>query len=260
MSFLRFVRENVVDRLPRDMRLAIERAYFGIDLAQEKRLFRSYCRSDRTAVDVGANKGDLTLFLSPHSAHVHVFEPVPAMAAALRHRFRGTNVTVHEFALGATRGGGVLRIPIFGSEVYTTRATLLDDFREMAINGKALTEVIEETVQIRPLDDFDTGPVRLIKIDVEGFELDVLKGAERTLRTHRPVLYVEIEQRRHRGQSIEDIFSHIASLGYSGWFHKSNAVRPISEFSVEVMQARGMEDTDSFVNNFLFLPLKPDDR
>jgi FkbM family methyltransferase len=177
------------------------------------------------------------------------------MASLLRHRFRGCNVTVHECAVGAKSGSGTLRIPTFGEGIYTTRSTLLEDLGSIQVKGELLTKSREITVPIVALDDLDLGSVGFIKIDVEGFEIDVLQGAMRLIKRHKPAIYIEIEQRRHQGRSIEDIFEMIAGLGYTGWFIRSSQMTSIVEFNIETMQASHLEDTPDFVNNFLFVPI-----
>src|SRR5207248_1056429 len=66
----------------------------------------------------------------------------------------------------------------------------------IATNGLAAKPATApgQSVSILPLDDvYDLDRLRLIKIDVEGMELEVVRGAEQTIRRLRPVLYVENE-------------------------------------------------------------------
>jgi FkbM family methyltransferase len=217
-------------------------------------MFRSYCVPTKTSVDVGANQGDMTLFLRRYSTEVHSFEPVPEMVESLRHRFRNCNVTVHDCAVGAGPGSGTLRIPTFGAGLYTTRSSMLEDLDSIRVNGAVLTKSREVTVRIAALDDFELGQVGFIKIDVEGYELDVLAGAAKTIRKNMPVIYIEIEQRRHPNRPIEEIFRIILNHGYSGWFFRSSQLVPIAEFNAETMQAPQLEDSSQFVNNFIFKP------
>ena len=253
MSLRRIIRNRFVDHLPKSLRLFIEQQYAGRYLSREKRLFKALCGTDKTSVDVGANQGDMALFLRCYSSQVHAFEPVPAMASRLRHRFRECNVKVYECALGASTKEDTIRIPSFGHQDYTTRASLVD-LGNIKARGQALTEFHELTVQVRCLDDFDLGRVGFIKIDVEGYELEVLRGAMKTIQKHKPSLYVEIEQRRHPGRPIEGVFDSIQSLGYHGWFVGRSGIFPIQDFKIAGMQDPDLEETADFVNNFIFLP------
>ena len=65
-------------------------------------------------------------------------------------------------------------------------------------------------VEIRRLDDYIRTPVRLIKIDVEGAEYDVLLGARQTLQASKPTLLIEIQTTNQ-----EKVFSLLEGLGYS---------------------------------------------
>ena len=76
-------------------------------------------------------------------------------------------------------------------------------------------------VPLVALDDyFAEGEYRvaLLKIDVEGAELGVLKGAERILRQHKPLLVFECENRHLAPGNVRDVFSWLEQLGYEGRF------------------------------------------
>lgn len=72
------------------------------------------------------------------------------------------------------------------------------------------------SVQQRRLDYFDFNDVVFIKIDVQGYELNVIKGAENTIRKHRPYLFVEFEDDllQEAGTSEKELQEKIESLGY----------------------------------------------
>jgi hypothetical protein len=72
-----------------------------------------------------------------------------------------------------------------------------------------------DQVELRTLDSFGLTRLDFLKVDVEGMELQVLRGAADTLRRTRPILYVE-NDRADRSQALMD---HIVSLGYDLWWH-----------------------------------------
>ena len=118
----------------------------------------------------------------------------------------------------------------------------------------------EITVRVSTLDGFAFDDVDLIKIDVEGHELSVLRGAIQTLQRCRPALIVEIEQRHldRNGHAMRDVFDFIGALDYDAFFiepGRERRVRPISEFSYERHQQShvGHVDDPSYVNNFVFV-------
>jgi hypothetical protein len=63
----------------------------------------------------------------------------------------------------------------------------------------------------------DQRRVTLIKVDVQGAEAVVLAGAERTIATHRPALFLEVDDRtlRRFGSSATDLLARITALGYA---------------------------------------------
>lgn len=255
MLIRQHIRTQLINRLPAAMRVFVEREYTGLRLPYERRLLQSLCDRSQNAVDIGANQGDIALLLSEYCLHVHAFEPIRSMADRMRHRLRSTNVTVYDCALGAVSGHGTLHVPSFGHSVYTTRATLLEDLDGIQVRGEQLTKAETIRVQVDKLDSFALRSVGFIKIDVEGFELDVLHGAQATIRSNRPVIYVEIEQRRHPGMRIETIFESIIALGYAGWYVQLSGLHDIAGFNVETMQNPDHADTPAFLNNFVFTPL-----
>ncbi len=121
--------------------------------------------------------------------------------------------TLFEHALGAEVGELTLRI--VGEESGT--GTLA------ALSGEELDGVTEEhRVAVYVGDEvfYDriTGPA-FIKMDVEGFELNVVKGLERTLADHRPVLVLEVIDRHleRAGATRDELFSHMEARGYRGF-------------------------------------------
>lgn len=203
----------------------------------EIRLLGRIVDPDRAAVDAGAWLGAYTFFLARYAAHVHAFEPQPECAAFLRRAFR-SRVTVHACALGACAGRGRMVAPGGGA-------------------SQAARLVVEESgpVEVRALDELDVGPIGFMKIDAEGAERDVLRGARRTIAASRPVLLVEIEE-RHLGGPVEEVFDLIASLGYRGSFLLGGRLHPLQAFSVEHLQRARLrgDRRRPYVNNFLFTP------
>ncbi|MCU1340370.1 MAG: FkbM family methyltransferase, partial [Bryobacterales bacterium] len=107
------------------------------------------------------------------------------------------------------------------------------------------------------LDDyFDVSDkVTLLKIDVEGAEFGVFKGAARTLRQHAPLLVFECENRHLAPGNVQDVFSYLESLGYEGSFVCDNKVLPISRFDAAVHQRQDREwfwKSKDYCNNFIF--------
>lgn len=179
-------------------------------LAQEPELrrLRRWIEPGRTALDVGANRGVWTWHMVRLGARVHAFEPNPALAAWLRAAVPAA--AVHAVALSDAEGEVELRIPVVEGVGRHAQATVEADnlFRDRACERV-------ETVRVprRPLDAFGLEDVRFVKIDVEGHELAVLRGARETLARCRPVILYEAEE-RHRPGTVEGCRAFLAELDY----------------------------------------------
>lgn len=154
-----------------------------LDTANLRLLLAFILREDSRCVDVGANVGsvlELIVRYSPKGHHT-AFEPIPSLAAGLRHRFPG--VDVRETALSADSGDSDF--------VFVTSRPALSGLRERSYNGPVKKEHL--TVRTERLDDVIApgSPIDLLKIDVEGGELGVLEGAMNTLADSRPVVVLE---------------------------------------------------------------------
>lgn len=140
-------------------------------------------------VDVGANLGEmLETFtrLCPDGRHV-AFEPLPHHASSLRQRF--PQATVHEIAL-SDQAGQTSFFHTLGDDAYSGLKRTDD--------APLVTGVQEITVKLNRLDDVldPAYHVDVLKIDVEGAELAVLRGGRQTLSRCRPTVIFEFQKER----------------------------------------------------------------
>jgi FkbM family methyltransferase len=182
-------------------------------------------------LDVGAYRGTYTVALSRRvgpEGRVWAIEPFPPNAAALARLMAGrSNVTVCPWAASARPGRQVLTVPIFEGHRLGALATL----GGVSVAGDAV-EIDVRTVDDL-LDGIDGRPkVTFIRCDVVGHEAAVLAGADRTLRTDQPALFVEIEQ-RHQSAPIEGTLDRLRELGYAGYFLRRDAFFPVASFDVQ---------------------------
>lgn len=208
----------------------------------ELRHLSTFVPPDAPAIDVGAWWGPWTYWLSRRVPHVVAFEPQPRLAAFLE-RVTAANVTVRAEALSDSSGSAEL------SMVGLRRGQ--DALATLERDGAPESERI--TVPTCRLDDLDVETVGFVKIDAEGHESAVLRGAHELIRRCSPVLFVEIEQ-RHIGHPIEQSFAEITDLGYRGHFLWRDRWLPVDELDVEVHQASPDVRSHGYVNNFLFAP------
>lgn len=137
-----------------------------------------------TAIDIGANCGLFTYRLSRRFRHVHSFE-INAEVSRPIAKYSRPNITLHSCGLSSQPGTARFYVPIFKGLVLTGWGSLNRD------NLPGAQDFIELSVQLKRLDDFGISKVDFIKIDVEGHEIEVLKGGANTIQRSRPVVVIE---------------------------------------------------------------------
>lgn len=202
---------NIRERVGADL-------YFGLPYEPfEMAVFARLARPGAVVIDVGANLGLYALraasLVGPRGL-VHAFEPASATYALLRANLAhnaAANVRAFQVALSDAPGEGLLQAN-----------------RESALAGLAATgrgqTVAAERVRIDTLDAHvareGLGHVDLLKVDVEGFEGHVLRGARATLERERDLaILCELEGKNFGalGFSIIDVVRWVGSLGYDVW-------------------------------------------
>jgi FkbM family methyltransferase len=160
--------------------------------------------ADREGVflDVGANAGmsALSFRIYNKTSPIVSIEPNPFHEGDLRFAGRlARRLSYHMWAAGREHGELTLHVPIYRSVPLTTEASLI---LENVTGSSSLRvrlgprmdsadfEVVSCVVSVRPLDSLDLSPA-FIKLDVQGFEHEVLLGSLETLRRARPVLLIE---------------------------------------------------------------------
>lgn len=202
----------------------------------------------QTAIDIGAHRAAFCYWMAKRigpTGTILAFEPLPQLASYLREVkecLPMPQMRVIEAALANEPGQATLNVPV-SSYLGTTTLLPLDEHSEPI------------TVETMRLDDYckehGIASVDFIKCDVEGFELEVFQGAERTLREHHPVLLFECEDDRHDDGQHSRVFPFLESLGYEGFFFRDGKVLPLSEFKTEYHQRgdRGWSNNFGFISS-----------
>jgi FkbM family methyltransferase len=165
------------------------------------------CAADAVVVDVGGNVGTAALQFAATvpDGVVHVFEPSPAMLACLRRNLAlsgAGNVVVHPFGLSDAPAHGRLQVATAGNP------------------GSAffVGEPGDDGVEVRRLDEVlaDADRIDFVKVDVEGLELRVLRGARTLLLRHRPAVVFEVNDAAlaRAGASGAELCRFLQDLGY----------------------------------------------
>lgn len=198
------------------------------DQRREIRSLTDEIRPGEIAVDVGANKGSYLLWLSRRvgEGKVVAFEPLPNLAEYLRRvvgECRLTNVIVEQKAVSDVSRGAVLYAGIGAAVPGSTLSA--DRFRE--------DKCQRVEIQTTTLDDYfatRTRRVAAVKIDVEGHEPAVFRGAERLLAEDAPVLVFECEERHLAPGRVREVLDWLSERDYGGWFIHRQRLIPIREF------------------------------
>ncbi|GAB3671025.1 FkbM family methyltransferase [Streptomyces sparsus] len=221
----------------------------------ELRRLADFCPPGGTAVDIGGWYGPWTRRLARRADRVVTVEPVPHLAQVLR-ATTPAHVEVIQAAAADHSGSATLWLPPGGRGDRGVSSLVRRD----AVHGTRLE------VPCLSVDSLDLSEVRLLKIDVDGSEQAVLRGAERTVRRWRPALFVELETRI---QPYLPVVEQLAGLGYGGWVLPGREWLPLAEFDLAGHQARTAHVAEHgllrrsvaphrrYVNSVLFLP---DDR
>ena len=166
------------------------------------RVLPDYIKPNTLTIDVGGNSGYQTYFHANYN-NVVTYEPVPELFKVLSENLRGLEkkVTLINKAV---------------SEQSST-ITLHVDVQRLSMTSRIpLVESTPIDVESVSLDDEEYDNVGFIKIDVEGFELDVLEGAKQTIDKWRPTMMVEVYQPwcDKVGFDCEEIFDFFDSRNY----------------------------------------------
>ena len=170
---------------------------FGSTIVPELDILRPLVGAGFHVLDIGANLGCLALPLSSwvgRNGKVECWEPDPDNYGELTNNLRRngvTNVTCHQSALGDTDRRARFRRGLNG---------------EVSDHG-------DIEVPLHRLDNAATGRVDLIKIDVEGFEGQVLAGAEATILRDKPILFVEVHPLLASPWTHDALFRWLAGTG-----------------------------------------------
>jgi len=220
-----------------------------------------------TLLDVGANFGQCTLgLLQVADARVVAFEPVTqtflGMCVVVSRNFDGKlpkNLTTYNLGVGAEVGKATISVPYFEGIRWEGRASIVKDFGALAkeTTNVAITHVTEDIVTV-PLDMFEYQDVTFLKIDVEGFEKEVLQGAAQTIARCRPIIHIEIEEQHRPGATVE-VPAMLKEMGYRGVFFLDDCLRDFADFSSAEMQKppplpkSGLPYPEPYIYEFVFV-------
>ena len=177
---------------------------------------KPYIDNFRIALDVGARNGDYAKYLAEDFDHSHCFEPRQQYKKRFKRALENNlnKATWHPVALGEEEKN----VTMIGPVVLN-----LEDKQYKSKKGGVVRAVnrlakkfSELNVKQKRLDDYSFDDVDYIKIDVEGHELNVLKGAVKTIERCKPIIVIEqnrVTERYGKGNKF-DAKNFLISLGY----------------------------------------------
>jgi FkbM family methyltransferase len=207
------LKASITRILPQNLAVRVGHAWHVYNLRNlhepEEDLVRSVVKSGDYCIDVGANIGTFTKLFSECvgvDGRVFSFEPMPqtfdTLSAVIR-SYKLTNASAHCCAVSDHEGKSWMNLARWPSgRINFYQCSLSSIAADASTDG-----TIRPEVEMITIDSLNLPRVNFMKIDVEGHELEVLRGAEQVLCRFRPYLLVEVTSPK----TVE----YLSSLGYA---------------------------------------------
>jgi len=243
---LEFILKKIIPEkylLKKRLKRAIEKNY-----EKELEVISQFADKSKDALDIGVYRGVYSYKLSQNYNLVHSFEPNPLLYPHLKRNLKKiiNNIKLYNLALSDKNGETRLKLPIRNNSIFSTNIEELYQLGAASIHPENKFEKFKEVVvKMKKLDDLKIeNKIGFIKIDVEGHELEVIKGSSKIISENMPILLVEIEK-RHTNKPVLESINYIKNMGYDCFFVKNK----------KLISVENLENNDS-ENNYYFLPKK----
>lgn len=215
---------------------------------------KQYLTKNSAFMDIGANVGAYLYQLESvlPAKNIYGFEPNKRLFRRLKRIFPKMNI--FSVALSDENTVAEFKVPIMNGKAVHSRGTLQKNMKE-----EGETASVIEKVEVMKLDDWAKNnllnQLNFIKIDVEGNELQTLRGAEQTIKKHKPTLMVEIEQRHHEFP-IWNIISEIEMWGFEAHFldRTTFQLKKLEQSFLENQNSENVKHYEHYINNIIFVP------
>lgn len=193
-------------------------------------------------VDIGAHYGTFSFFFARQAgprSQIHVFEPVARtyrILARCKAHFGLDHVHLNQMALGSRPA----RVEMIVPEGFTGLAHVVGPSEDPSKQAR-------ESIAVDTLDHYVSThaleAVHFVKCDVEGFEPEVLRGAEHVLRHHQPVWLMEIEARHlaRYGAGVDEVWETLRGAGYRAFVLRNGTLEEATAITTAA-------------NNYFFVP------
>ena len=156
----------------------------------------SYVKQFRTGIDLGANVGVMSYRMVNDFKKVHSFEPL--FFEHVAENVKANNIHIYPYAVGDKEDTAIMRVGIY----HCGGSNIVEDKNP----GQGYEEV-----KVVTLDSFNFTDVDFIKIDVEHYEFQALKGAYNTIKQYIPTILLELKTDNPHYSSI---IAFLSKLGY----------------------------------------------
>lgn len=213
-----------------DAKFAIMRRYrnaLGIPFERDFRALRLFPdQPDALYLDVGANRGQSTdaILMTTRRSRIQLFEPNPLLWEKLERQYAGNpRVVIHKVGLGDAPSDQVLHIPFYKQWMFDGLSSFDEAKARNWLKGRIFgfrdedLTVRKVPCHIRTLDDFQLDPF-FLKLDIQGYEYQALRGAEATIRRSEPIVLLE--------SPSDEIFAFLKRCGYQHYAFKGDTFVP----------------------------------
>lgn len=215
---------------------------------------KDYLKKDTVFLDIGANSGSFVFQLENKLSpkNIYAFEPNKNLFSRLKRIF--PQVHIYPLALSDRNETAEFKIPVIKGKTYTSRGTLKLDYREDEESKHILQQV-----KVMKLDDWadqeNLEKIDFIKIDVEGNEMQTLRGAKTVIKKFHPTMMVEMEQ-RHHSEPLHQLISEIENWGYQTFFlnRKTFDLEKLDEKMISENTDGKVGTKQAYINNMIFIP------
>tara|TARA_Y100000816_G_C26079408_1_gene568683 strand:+ start:778 stop:1530 length:753 start_codon:yes stop_codon:yes gene_type:complete len=212
---------------------------------KELQLLKKIIIPETDTIDIGVYRGVYSYEMAKYSKMVHAFEPNPIIFKDIELNLGKIikNINLYNFALSDKENKVLLKVPIRNKNYDKSNYEEYFQMGRATIHEQNVMGDIETfEIKSKKLDNFTfSNRISFIKIDVEGHEMSVIKGAENTIKQYKPTLLVEIEE-KHSKQKVLDSINYINSLGYESFFYDN-----------ELKSTNNLNNLNMY-NNFIFKP------
>ncbi|HEY9007877.1 MAG TPA: FkbM family methyltransferase [Ohtaekwangia sp.] len=205
--------------------------WMGFHELNEWRFLNRFLKSDMVFIDIGANQGEFSLFAAKRltQGRVLAFEPVDFFYDLLQENIGYNHFkNIETFHYGLSNE--VKQLPIYmgqtGAGEHEGLATIFQSDQRARFIQNIELKILDEQLPALALQRID-----FMKIDVEGAEMLVLKGALKTIERFKPLIMLEINEATYlaAGYTVPDVIQFFSDLGYT--LHimtKSGTLKPVS--------------------------------